>query len=184
MLGINNIQLSGNKVPIGLTQIKDLVMPAEFSDSAGNKWRMAKSSKDSSVEIPDPAMVSVTRWWNHVHPASDGKVYIYVVEGIKRPRTETESAVMVLYQWFSTTNRPNFVPAEITAVEWYSANVYTADIIDSRTSILNSLCGYVSSPKTDEKSQKIEELDSSLIGRKDDRTTETSSGRTDRPYKK
>ena len=105
MLGINNQNITNanipnlntnlinsitaaQKQPIGLTQFKDLDMPQSFTDDNGTKWKLAKSSKDSSVEIPDPAMVTLTRWWNHVHPLSNGKVYIYVVEGIKRPRIE------------------------------------------------------------------------------------------------
>ena len=63
---INSI--TAQKQPIGLTQFKDLNMPLSFTDDNGTKWKLAKSSKDSSVEIPDPAMVTLTRWWNHVHP--------------------------------------------------------------------------------------------------------------------
>ena len=170
---INSIT-AAQKQPIGLTQFKDLNMPQAFTDDNGTKWKLAKSSKDSSVEIPDPAMVTLTRWWNHVHPLSNGKVYIYVVEGIKRPRIESENSVMVLYQWFSTANRSNFTPNDITAAEWYNANVYTANIIDSRISQLRALCGITQEQKINTpNSNTIEELDINLIRNTDnDRRTD------------
>ena len=170
---INSIT-AAQKQPIGLTQFKDLNMPLSFTDDNGTKWKLAKSSKDSSVEIPDPAMVTLTRWWNHVHPLSNGKVYIYVVEGIKRPRIESENSVMVLYQWFSTANRSNFTPNDITAAEWYNANVYTANIIDSRISQLRALCGLNQEQKINvPNNNTIEELDINLIRNTDnDRRTD------------
>ena len=170
---INSIT-AAQKQPIGLTQFKDLNMPLSFTDDNGTKWKLAKSSKDSSVEIPDPAMVTLTRWWNHVHPLSNGKVYIYVVEGIKRPRIESENSVMVLYQWFSTANRSNFTPNDITAAEWYNANVYTANIIDSRISQLRALCGMNQEQKINTPNNNtIEELDINLIRNSDnDRRTD------------
>lgn len=150
------------KAPIGLTQFRDLDMPQNFVDNSGISWKLAKSAKDSSVEIPDPSMVALTRWWNHVHPASNGRVYLYVVEGIKKPRIETEAPVMVLYQWFSMCNRPNFTPQDITSSEWYNANVYTANIVDSRISILNSLCGS-ESVQEKPRQETIQELDVGLL---------------------
>ena len=174
------------KQPIGLTQIKDLVMPASFTDDSGVCWKLAKSSKDSSVEIPDPSMVSLTRWWNRVHPASNGKVFIYVVEGIKRPRIESENSVMVLYQWFSTCNRPNFTPNDITAAEWYNANVYTASIVDSRMSQLKALCriNEEQKPAQPAPAETIQELDPKLIGGQDDRGTKQETRKADGTYKK
>lgn len=182
---INSIT-AAQKQPIGLTQFKDLNMPLTFTDDNGTKWKLAKSSKDSSVEIPDPAMVSLTRWWNHVHPLSNGKVYIYVVEGIKRPRIESENSVMVLYQWFSTANRSNFTPNDITAAEWYNANVYTANIIDSRISQLRALCGISQEQKINAPNNNtIEELDINLIRNTDnDRRTDTEITKSVGPHKK
>ena len=182
---INSIT-AAQKQPIGLTQFKDLNMPQSFTDDNGTKWKLAKSSKDSSVEIPDPAMVTLTRWWNHVHPLSNGKVYIYVVEGIKRPRIESENSVMVLYQWFSTANRSNFTPNDITAAEWYNANVYTANIIDSRISQLRALCGITQEQKINTPNNStIEELDINLIRNSDnDRRTDTEIAKTSGPHKK
>ena len=201
MLGINNQNITANipnlntnlinsitaqKQPIGLTQFKDLNMPQAFTDDNGTKWKLAKSSKDSSVEIPDPAMVTLTRWWNHVHPMSNGKVYIYVVEGIKRPRIESENSVMVLYQWFSTVNRSNFTPNDITAAEWYNANVYTANIIDSRISQLRALCGMNQEQKINApNSNTIEELDINLIrNNENDRRTDAETSKSVGTHKK
>ena len=181
---INSI--TAQKQPIGLTQFKDLNMPLSFTDDNGTKWKLAKSSKDSSVEIPDPAMVTLTRWWNHVHPMSNGKVFIYVVEGIKRPRIESENSVMVLYQWFSTANRSNFTPNDITAAEWYNANVYTANIIDSRISQLRALCGMNQEQKINApNSNTIEELDINLIrNNENDRRTDAETSKPVGPHKK
>ena len=181
---INSI--TAQKQPIGLTQFKDLNMPLTFTDDNGTKWKLAKSSKDSSVEIPDPAMVTLTRWWNHVHPMSNGKVFIYVVEGIKRPRIESENSVMVLYQWFSTVNRSNFTPNDITAAEWYNANVYTANIIDSRISQLRALCGLNQEQKINTpNSNTIEELDINLIrNTENDRRTDAETPKPVGPHKK
>ena len=202
MLGINNQNITtanipnlntnlinsitAQKQPIGLTQFKDLNMPQAFTDDNGTKWKLAKSSKDSSVEIPDPAMVTLTRWWNHVHPMSNGKVFIYVVEGIKRPRIESENSVMVLYQWFSTVNRSNFTPNDITAAEWYNANVYTANIIDSRISQLRALCGMNQEQKINApNSNTIEELDINLIrNTENDRRTDAEATKPVGPHKK
>lgn len=181
---INSI--TSQKQPIGLTQFKDLNMPLSFTDDNGTKWKLAKSSKDSSVEIPDPAMVTLTRWWNHAHPLSNGKVYIYVVEGIKRPRIESENSVMVLYQWFSTANRSNFTPNDITAAEWYNANVYTANIIDSRISQLRALCGLNQEQKINTPNNNtIEELDINLIrNTENDRRTDAEVTKPVGPHKK
>lgn len=181
---INSI--TAQKQPIGLTQFKDLNMPLSFTDDNGTKWKLAKSSKDSSVEIPDPAMVTLTRWWNHAHPLSNGKVYIYVVEGIKRPRIESENSVMVLYQWFSTANRSNFTPNDITAAEWYNANVYTANIIDSRISQLRALCGLNQEQKINTPNNNtIEELDINLIrNSENDRRTDAETSKSVGPHKK
>lgn len=182
---INSIT-AAQKQPIGLTQFKDLNMPQVFTDDNGTKWKLAKSSKDSSVEIPDPAMVTLTRWWNHVHPMSNGKVFIYVVEGIKRPRIESENSVMVLYQWFSTVNRSNFTPNDITAAEWYNANVYTANIIDSRISQLRALCGLNQEQKINAPNNNtIEELDINLIrNSENDRRTDTEITKSAGTHKK
>ena len=137
---VNNLSgaLSGNNADIqmnmqnvgvlGLRQMMNFNITHDFKDSDGKQWKLVKSANDASVEVPDPAFVQITDYWNHDFPNSNGKVFIYVVEGIKRPRVDTERPVRVLYQWFSTN-------------EWRRANVYTAQIQDSRVSKLSALCG-------------------------------------------
>lgn len=127
---------------LGLRQLKDFEMLSSFHDSNGKEWKLVKSANDASVEIPDPQFVQVTDCWNHEFPNSDGKVFIYVVEGIKRPRVDSEKPVCVLYQWFSTTQCPTFNPSMISMNEWHRANVYTSTITDSRISKLKALCRY------------------------------------------
>ena len=86
---------------------------------------------------------------------------------------------MVLYQWFSTCNRPNFTPQDITTSEWYNANVYTSGIIDSRVSILNALCSS-EQPKPQQQSfDEIQELDINLIGGNNESRTEKKSRKPD-----
>lgn len=160
---------------IGLKQINDFKMVREFSDSDGRHWKLAKSARDSSVEIPDPQFVQVTDYWMHEFPGSGGKVYIYVVEGIKRPRIDTEQAVMVLYQWFSTSNTRNFTPQMISPGEWLCANVYTAPISDSRVSKLKALCNVIeNSPQKGQMDDQ--DIDISLIrGERDIRRGDTET---------
>ena len=163
---------------IGLKQINGFDMVKSFQDSDGRQWRLVKSAKDSSVEIPDPAYVQITDYWNHEFPNTNGKVYIYVVEGIKRPRIETESAVMVLYQWFSTNNNPNFTPQLITPQEWYSANVYTASISDARVSKLHALCKTTQQAK---QPKPEDDIDISLIrGGSNERAGNERAGKNDK----
>ena len=110
-----NIQLNAQQGTLGLRQLSKFNIVTAFKDSDGKQWRLVKSANDSSVEIPDPSFVQVTDYWNHEFPNSNGKVFIYVVEGIKKPRIETEAPVRVLYQWFSTKNNPQFTPQIISA---------------------------------------------------------------------
>lgn len=137
-----DIQMNMQNVGIlGLRQMMNFNITREFKDSDGKTWRLVKSANDASVEVPDPQFVQITDYWNHDFPNSNGKVFIYVVEGIKRPRVETERPVRVLYQWFSTKNNAQFTPQMISGNEWRRANVYTAQIQDSRVSKLSALCG-------------------------------------------
>ena len=150
---------------IGLKQIQDFEMPRDFTDSNGKSWKLVKSAHDSSVEIPDPQYVQITDYWNHEFPGSEGKVYIYVVEGIKRPRIDTERSVNVLYQWFSTANNPSFTPQSITPAEWYNANVYTSPITDARVSKLRALCNIAEDKQTILQNAQDKDISLSLIGR-------------------
>lgn len=129
------------------------------------EWKLVKSAHDSSVEIPDPQYVQITDYWNHEFPGSEGKVYIYVVEGIKRPRIDTERSVNVLYQWFSTANNPSFTPQSITPAEWYNANVYTSPITDARVSKLRALCNIAEDKQAILQNAQDKDISLSLIGR-------------------
>lgn len=130
---------------LGLRQLKDFEMLTSFQDSNGKVWKLVKSANDASVEIPDPQFVQITDCWNHEFPGTENKVFIYVVEGIKRPRVDSEKPVCVLYQWFSTNQCPSFNPTMISMNEWHRANVYTSAISDSRVSKLKALCKYIDS---------------------------------------
>jgi len=125
---------------LGLRQLKDFEMLTSFQDSNGKVWKLVKSANDASVEIPDPQFVQITDCWNHEFPGTDNKVFIYVVEGIKRPRVDSEKPVCVLYQWFSTNQCATFNPSMISMPEWHRANVYTSAVSDSRVSKLKALC--------------------------------------------
>ena len=140
----NNADIQMNMQNVGVLGLRQMInfnITHDFRDSDGKQWKLVKSANDASVEVPDPQFVQITDYWNHDFPNSNGKVYIYVVEGIKRPRVDTERPVRVLYQWFSTKNNPQFTPQMISANEWRRANVYTAQIQDSRVSKLSALCG-------------------------------------------
>lgn len=149
---------------LGLCQVNGFQMVQQFRDAAGAEWTLRKSAEDSSVDIPDPAYVQVTDFWNHVVPGTDNRVYIYVVEGIKRPRTTSERQVRILYQWFSEYNNPTFTPGMISPAEWAAANVFTSAIGDARVSKLNALCGIKEAPPAIEKTQrKIKNIDLSVM---------------------
>lgn len=137
----NNIN-NQPQINLGLRQLQNFSMIDAFQDNDGHVWKLVKSANDASVEIPDPQFVQITDFWNHEFPNSDGKVFVYVIEGIKRPRVDNEKPVNVLYQWFSTTDNPNFNPQMITQAEWHRANVYTSPISSSRVSKLKALCKY------------------------------------------
>lgn len=110
--------------------------------------------------IPDPAYVQVTDFWNHAVPGTGDKVYIYVVEGIRRPRTTNEHPVKILYQWFSEYNNPTFTPQMISPAEWSAANVFTSAIGDARVSKLKALCGLKDEPvKQDTQQKKVKNID-------------------------
>lgn len=123
-----------------LTQIDKFDMVKSFKDDTNVEWTLVKQSSDSTVDIPDPKTIQILGYWNHVFPGIKEKIYIYVVEGIRQPRVDTEKPTLVLYQWFSATFAPNFTPDKITQREWLKANVYAAPILDARISKLHALC--------------------------------------------
>lgn len=123
-----------------LTQIDKYDPPAEFTDSAGSRWLLVKDSRSGAGEVPDPAGVNVTDYWMHEFPGSGGKIFLYVVEGLRPPKTQREAPCRVLYSWYSTVNCPSFTPQLIRPQEWLVANVYAAGLSDSRVSKLRALC--------------------------------------------
>lgn len=129
-----------------LTQIDKYEPPAEFTDSAGSRWQLIKDSRSGAGEVPDPAAVSVTDYWMHEFPGSNGKIFLYVVEGLRAPKTQRETPCRVLYSWYSTVNYPAFTPQLIKPQEWLVANVYAAGISDSRVSKLRALCKVPEAP--------------------------------------
>lgn len=125
---------------LNLTQIENFIPIKKFTDDTNIEWSLVKSSTDSTVDIPDPKSIQIIDYWNHEFPNLKTKIYVYVVEGIKQPRVETEKPAMILYQWFSTVFVPNFTVQMITDKEWLKANVYAAPIINSRVSKLKAIC--------------------------------------------
>lgn len=73
-------------------------------------------------------------------------MFIYVVEGVRVPKTNRETACNVLYAWFSTVDNKNFTPQMIKQSEWLTANVYASAITDSRVSKLKALCKVQNQP--------------------------------------
>ena len=138
---INN-PLTGVQSSLGLTQLAGFTPVKEFTDAVGIKWHLVKSAFDSSVSIPDPSLLVPTDAWYHRFPGTKEDIFCYCVEGVKRPRAETERPVAVLYSWFSTREYPAFTPQCITQAEWLRANVYASQITDARMSKLNALCGF------------------------------------------
>lgn len=141
-----------------LRQLQDYKIADEFKDGGGNQWKLVKSAYDSSVDIPDPNYVQVVDYWMHEFIGSNGKVFVYCVQGIKRPRIDTEKSVQIMYQWFSTKNEPKFNPMMISQNEWCKANIYTAPLYDTRVSILNAFCGI-----NDKQNDDVDDIPLNLI---------------------
>lgn len=124
---------------LNLTQIDKFDPAREFTDSNGGTWKLVKDARSGMSEIPDPQTITITDYWNHELPGAGGKIFIYVVEGIRPPKTTRETPCRILYSWFSTTNNPGFTPQMIRPQEWLIANVYAAALTDARTSKLDAL---------------------------------------------
>ena len=141
MLNNNVFQnfFSAGMQSLQLTQIEGYNPLKGFTDSSGKDWKLVKACSDSSSEVPDIMNVSITDYWNHEVEGSQGKIFIYVVEGIKKPKNEKEIPCSILYSWFSTVNNMAFTPQMITQGEWLMANVYAASLIDTRISKLRCL---------------------------------------------
>ena len=146
---------------LGLNQIEGFKPVEKFTDDLNTHWTLVKSSADSTVDVPDPKSLQIIDYWNHEFPNLRSKLYVYVVEGIRQPRVETEQAARILYQWFSTVLVPTFSPQMITDREWLKANVYAAPLVNSRVSKLKAICKIDSdlpTSSTDDKLIKVEEL--------------------------
>lgn len=123
-----------------LNQLEGWEPVQEFVDSSNVKWTLAKSSSDSTRDVPDPKTVQFVSAWNHEFPVKlSQKIYVYAVEAIRPPRVATEQPSMLLYQWFSTIQM-DFNPSMITDNEWLKANVYAAPLMDTRMSKLLAIC--------------------------------------------
>ena len=128
---------------LGLNQIEGFEPVRKFVDNTNTEWVLVKAASDSSVDIPDPKKMQLLEYWAHEFPGlKQRKIYIYVVEGIRPPRVETERPTRILYQWFSANWDMGFLPSKITEKEWLKANVYAAAVIDTRVAKLCSLCKY------------------------------------------
>ena len=137
---LSSIYQAAGMPALNLTQIDGFTPPAEFRDSTGASWQLVTSASSGMGEIPDPAAVNVTDYWNHEFPGSGGKVFLYVVEGVRIPKTQRETPCRILYAWFSTVNQPAFTPQMIRPAEWLVANVFAAGITDARVSKLHAIC--------------------------------------------
>lgn len=130
-----------NALPsLQLTQIDGFTPVEQFTDSDGQVWKLVKSASSGMSEVPDPKSLNILDFWNHEFPGTSSKIFIYVVEGIRIPKTQRESACKVMYVWFSTVNNKTFSPSMIKNSEWLTANVYAAPMLDSRISKLKALC--------------------------------------------
>ena len=153
---INNLYGANSLPALNLTQIDGFEPVQQFTDSSGQTWKLIKSANSGMCEIPDPRNLNIIDYWNHEHPSSSGKVFLYVVEGVRIPKTSREQACKILYCWFSQVNNKAFTPQMIKANEWLLANVYASEITDARVSKLKAICKY------EEKTQPVQTVPPSV----------------------
>lgn len=153
---INNLYGASSLPSLNLTQIDGFEPVQQFTDSSGQTWKLIKSANSGMCEIPDPRNLNIVDYWNHEHPSSSGKVFLYVVEGVRIPKTSREQACKILYCWFSQVNNKSFTPQMIKANEWLLANVYASEITDARVSKLKAICKY------EEKTQPVQTVPQSV----------------------
>lgn len=134
------LQTTQIKPTLGLNQIENFIPVQKFTDAINTEWTLIKNCIDSTVDVPDHNSLQIIDYWNHEFPNLRTKLYVYVVEGVRQPRVETEQPKRILYQWFSTYFVPSFTPDMITEKEWLKANVYAAPIINDRVSKLRAIC--------------------------------------------
>ena len=147
---------------LGLNQIEGFQPVQGFVDETNTRWTLVKAASNSTIDIPDPKTLQVLDYWNTEFPGIKTKLYVYVVEGVKPPRVETEQSTRVMYQWFSTRFVREFTPQMITEREWLRANVYAAPIVNARMSKLRAIChianGAQPVPEQNDNLLKVEEL--------------------------
>lgn len=150
---------------LGLTQIEGYRPVEKFTDGGNAQWSLVKSYFDGSRDVPDPKSIQIVDFWDHkfLGVKDDVQLYVYVVEGVRQPRVETEQPCRVLYQWFSKAFVKDFNPGMITEREWLKANVYAAPMADARMSKLQAICrageaGAQAQPPADEALLKVEGL--------------------------
>ena len=147
------------KPTLGLTQIENFRPIGKFTDSTGTQWVLSKSSFDSTKDVPDPKGVQILDYWNHEFPNVKQQMYVYVVEGPRLPRVDTEQPSRIMYQWFSQTPCPTFNPAMITQREWLKANVYAAPLTSARVSKLKAICHITDIPEPEKEQDKLLKVD-------------------------
>ena len=164
-----NPLLSGSidfqKAILGLNQIEGFKPVERFTDDSNVEWVLSKASSDSTKDIPDPKSIQFTDCWNHEFPGLKIKpYYVYVVEGIKLPRVETEQPTRILYQWFSDKPSPGFNPTMITPREWMKANVYAAPLTNARISKLKAICHITELAEPEKEQDKLLKVDELNVG--------------------
>ena len=127
---------------LNLTQIEGYKPVQAFTDENNTRWELIKSYFDGSRDVPDPKALKILEYWDHpfLGLKEDQQLYVYVVEGIRPPRVETEQPCRLLYQWFSKLFVKDFNPSMISEREWLKANVYAAPVLDGRMSKLRAIC--------------------------------------------
>ena len=147
------------QAPFNLNQIKDYKPVESFTDDANVHWVLTKASTDSTKDVPDYKNVQFTECWGTPFPGIKTKIYVYVVEGIKLPRSEAETPSRIIYQWFSdVAPTPAFNPTMITPREWLKANVYAAPITDARVSKLKAICRYQEQAEQKKHKNKLQKI--------------------------
>ena len=124
---------------LGLTQIEGFEPVEAFRDSANVNWKLVKAASNSTIDIPDPKSLQIVSFWGHQFPGQN-QIWLYVLEGVRQPRAETEVPSKIMYTWFSKTGIANPQPGMITDQEWRRANVYAAPIVEAWESQVQALC--------------------------------------------
>ena len=153
---------------LNLTQIEGFQPVQKFTDETNTSWSLVKAFSDSTVDVPDPKSMQIVDYWDHkfVGLKNDVPLYVYVVEGVRQPRVETEQPSRIMFQWFRKVYVKDFNPQMISEREWYKANVYAAPVLNARVSKLNAICkvkgnasqSVSAEPQEEEKLIRMDEL--------------------------